>query len=102
MELFCTAVGDRNVLEKMEEEGWVLGGEQSGHTIFRKYATTGDGQLTALQFLALLRRSGKTASQLVEGCKRYPQTLIIVPVADNAAKQAIMNDPSIMDDVDQQ
>ena len=102
MELFCTAVGDRNVLEKMEEEGWVLGGEQSGHTIFRKYATTGDGQLTALQFLALLRRSGKKASQLVEGCKRYPQTLINVPVADNAAKQAIMNDPSIMDAVAEQ
>ena len=96
MELFCTAVGDRNVLEKMEAEGWVLGGEQSGHTIFRKYATTGDGQLTALQFLALLHRSGKKASQLVEGCKRYPQTLINVPVADNAAKEAIMNDAGIM------
>lgn len=96
MELFCTAVGDRNVLEKLEESGWVLGGEQSGHTIFRKYATTGDGQLTALQFLALLHRSGKKASQLVEGCKRYPQALINVPVADNAAKEAIMNDPDIM------
>ena len=102
MELFCTTVGDRNVLEKMEEQGWVLGGEQSGHTIFRKYATTGDGQLTALQFLALLHRSGKKASQLVEGCKRYPQTLINVPVADNAAKEAIMSDTSIMDAVAEQ
>ena len=102
MALCCTAVGDRNVLEKMEEEGWVLGGEQSGHTIFRKYATTGDGQLTALQFLSLLRRSGKKASQLVEGCKRYPQTLINVPVADNAAKEAVMNDETIMAAVAQQ
>ena len=71
--LFCTSVGDRNVLEKMEECGYVIGGEQSGHTIFRRYATTGDGQLTALQFLDLLCRSGKKASELVGECKRYPQ-----------------------------
>ena len=90
MGLFCTSVGDRNVLEKMEESGYVLGGEQSGHTIFRRYATTGDGQLTALQFLDLLCRSGEKASRLVSGCKRYPQVLINVPVADNAAKEAIM------------
>ena len=90
MELFCTSVGDRNVLEKMEESGYVIGGEQSGHTIFRRYATTGDGQLTALQFLDLLCRSGKKASQLVTGCKRYPQVLINVPVADKAKKEAIM------------
>ena len=49
--LVCTAVGDRNVLEKMLEQGYRIGGEQSGHTIFIDYATTGDGQLTALQFL---------------------------------------------------
>ena len=102
MGLFCTAVGDRNVLEKMEESGYVLGGEQSGHTIFRKYATTGDGQLTALQFLSLLHHSGKKASQLVEGCKRYPQILINVPVADNAAKEAIMNDAGVMSAVAEQ
>ena len=102
MELFCTAVGDRNVLEKMEQSGYVLGGEQSGHTIFRKYATTGDGQLTALQFLALLHRSGKKASQLVEGCKRYPQVLINVPVADKAKKEAIMAAQTIQDAVAEQ
>ena len=102
MELFCTSVGDRNVLEKMEECGYVLGGEQSGHTIFRKYATTGDGQLTALQFLALLHRSGKKASQLVEGCKRYPQVLINVPVADKAKKEAIMAAQEIKEAVAQQ
>lgn len=102
MELFCTTVGDRNVLEKMEESGYVLGGEQSGHTIFRKYATTGDGQLTALQFLSLLQRSGKKASQLVEGCKRYPQVLINVPVADKEKKAAIMAAQSIQDAVAEQ
>ena len=46
-------MGDRNVLERMLEKGYVLGGEQSGHMIFLDYATTGDGQLTALQVLAL-------------------------------------------------
>ena len=96
MELLCTSVGDRNVLEKLEACGYALGGEQSGHTIFRKYATTGDGQLTALQFLDLLHRSGKKASQLVAGCKRYPQVLINVPVADNAAKEAAMTDAVVL------
>ena len=102
MELFCTAVGDRNVLEKMEEQGWVLGGEQSGHTIFRRYATTGDGQLTALQFLDLLRRYGKRASELVAGCRRFPQVLINVPVADKAKKEAVMAAQSIRDAVAEQ
>ncbi len=95
MELLCTDVGDRNVLEQMEACGYILGGEQSGHTIFRRYATTGDGQLTALQFLALLHRSGKKASELVSGCKRYPQVLINVPVADKEKKAAIMAAPEI-------
>lgn len=71
--LFCTSVGDRNVLEKMEECGYVIGGEQSGHTIFRRYATTGDGQLTALQFLDLLCRSGKKASELVGSANAIPR-----------------------------
>ena len=102
MGLFCTSVGDRNVLEKMEEAGYILGGEQSGHTIFRQYATTGDGQLTALQFLDLLHRSGKKASELVAGCKRYPQVLINVPVADKAKKEAIMAAQEVKDAVAQQ
>ena len=57
MDLECTAVGDRNVLERMLEKGYRLGGEQSGHMIFLEYATTGDGQLTALQMLALLKEA---------------------------------------------
>ena len=51
LDLVCTAVGDRHVLERMLADGFAIGGEQSGHTIFRAYATTGDGELTALQFL---------------------------------------------------
>ena len=90
LQLLCTDVGDRNVLEKMEEQGYVLGGEQSGHMIFRRFATTGDGQLTALQLLNLLHKSGKKASQLTGDCRRYPQVLVNVPVADKEKKTAIM------------
>ena len=75
LRLVCTAVGDRNVLEKMLEKGYRIGGEQSGHMIFSDYATTGDGQLTALQFLQILRRSGRRASELVSVCPQYPQVL---------------------------
>ena len=90
MKLEITDVGDRNVLERMVEKGYGLGGEQSGHTIFLKYATTGDGQLSALQLLRVLKQSGKRASQLAEPCKVYPQVLLNVPVADKHAKERIM------------
>ncbi|MGI5963129.1 MAG: phosphoglucosamine mutase [Lawsonibacter sp.] len=90
MNLECTSVGDRNVLECMLEKGYAIGGEQSGHMIFLEHATTGDGQLTALQMLALLKESGKKASELFGGCSRFPQVLINIPVADNDVKKAIM------------
>ena len=90
MTLECTAVGDRNVLERMLEKGYALGGEQSGHMIFLAHATTGDGELTALQVLNLLHRSGKKASEVFGACRRFPQELINVPVADNEAKQRVM------------
>ena len=90
MNLECTSVGDRNVLERMLEKGYRLGGEQSGHMIFLEYATTGDGELTALQMLALLKESGKKASELFGACPRYPQVLINIPVADNDVKKAVM------------
>ncbi len=91
--LECTDVGDRNVLERMVEQGYRLGGEQSGHMIFLEHATTGDGQLTALQILALLKESGKRASEVFSACPRYPQVLINVPVADNDVKKAAMASP---------
>lgn len=90
LSLFCTAVGDRNVLEKMEEGNYVLGGEQSGHTIFRRYATTGDGELTALQLLAVLHKSGKSASQQAGICSRYPQVLLNVAVSSRERIEEIM------------
>lgn len=95
MKLEITDVGDRNVLERMLEKGYALGGEQSGHTIFLQHATTGDGQLSALQLLQVLKKSGKKASQLAAMCKVYPQVLINVPVADKAAKEKIMASPDL-------
>lgn len=100
--LECTAVGDRNVLECMLEKGYSLGGEQSGHMIFLEYATTGDGELTALQILDLLHRSGKKASELFGACKRYPQVLINVSVEDNDAKQRVMTAQWLKDAISEQ
>lgn len=93
LSLFCTAVGDRNVLEKMEEGNYILGGEQSGHTIFRRYATTGDGELTALQLLAVLHKAGRPASQLAALCSRYPQVLLNVPVVSRERIEELMGAP---------
>ena len=98
----CTDVGDRNVLERMVEKGYVLGGEQSGHMIFLDYATTGDGQLTALQVLALLKESGKKASEVFGACPRYPQVLINIPVADNDVKKAVMASPLLAQAIQQE
>lgn len=68
-----TKVGDRYVLENMLENGYNLGGEQSGHVIFLDYATTGDGQLTALQLLRVLKKTGKKLSELASEMASYPQ-----------------------------
>lgn len=98
--LICTPVGDRHVLEKMLEFGYRIGGEQSGHTIFTDYATTGDGQLTALQFLRILSRSGKKASELAAVCPSYPQVLINVQLDNKAGlKEAVMNSDELRDAV---
>ncbi len=74
-------VGDRNVLEMMQREGSVLGGEQSGHTIFLNNQTTGDGIVSALQLLAAVCRSGKKASALRAEMTTVPQVLINVNVS---------------------
>ncbi len=76
-----TKVGDRYVLEKMEQEGFVLGGEQSGHIIFRQFATTGDGQLTAVQLLCLMQQKGKPLSELSKIMKKMPQVMENVKVS---------------------
>ena len=90
LRLLCAPVGDRNVLELMQKEGMVLGGEQSGHIIFLDHMTTGDGQLAALQFLSIVQRSGKKVSELSDRIVSYPQVLRNVRVGTNEQKQAIM------------
>jgi len=77
-----TAVGDRYVVEEMVRGGYNLGGEQSGHIIFLDHNTTGDGLLTGLQLLNIIKESEKPLSELKQMMVKYPQLLVNVPVAD--------------------
>lgn len=79
----ATKVGDKFVLEEMLLEEYNFGGEQSGHVIFRDFATTGDGELTAIQLLSLVKRSGKKLSELSKVMKKYPQISINVNVTND-------------------
>ena len=80
----ATKVGDKFVLEEMLLEEYNFGGEQSGHIIFRDFATTGDGELTSIQLLSLLKRSGKKLSELASIMNKYPQVAINVKVSPEA------------------
>jgi phosphoglucosamine mutase len=78
--LIRTPVGDRYVVEQMRQNGYNLGGEQSGHMVFLDYGTTGDGILSALQVLAVMLREGHPLSELKKIMEQYPQKLVNVPV----------------------
>jgi len=91
-----TPVGDKYVLEEMERRGAVLGGEQSGHVIFRQFATTGDGLLTALQLFAIARQSGASLDDLTAGFEVYPQKLVNVRVRE---KKALTEVPSVAHEI---
>ncbi|HUQ95221.1 MAG TPA: phosphoglucosamine mutase [Bryobacteraceae bacterium] len=78
--LLRTAVGDKYVLEEMVRRGSPLGGEQSGHVIFHRYATTGDGMLTALRVLEVMRETGRDLDDLTAGLKILPQLLVNVHI----------------------
>lgn len=93
-----TKVGDRYVLEKMLEEGDILGGEQSGHVIFLEHNTTGDGLITALQLLAVMRHTGKKLSELAEVMTMLPQVLVNVSV-ENERKYDYIDDAEIMETI---
>lgn len=77
-----TAVGDRYVVERMRSNNYNLGGEQSGHIIFLDYNTTGDGLLTGIQLLNILKEENKTLSELAAEMKKYPQTLVNIKVTN--------------------
>ncbi|MDP3137150.1 MAG: phosphoglucosamine mutase, partial [Burkholderiaceae bacterium] len=78
VEFVRARVGDRYVLEALEQRGWLLGGEGSGHLLALDKHTTGDGLISALQVLQACARSGRSMSQLLEGVKLFPQTLLNV------------------------
>ena len=89
-----TAVGDRYVLENMRENGYAIGGEQSGHVILLHHATTGDGELTAGKLLKLLAESGKKMSELNGIYEQYPQ--VLVNVTANAAQKAAYKEDEVL------
>ncbi|MFR9752219.1 phosphoglucosamine mutase [Nocardia sp. 004] len=79
-----TAVGDRYVLEELRRGGFTLGGEQSGHVVFPRYGTTGDGILTGLRLMARMVRTGRTLADLAGVLQTVPQVLVNVPVTDKS------------------
>ena len=96
----CTKVGDRYVLEEMLANGYNIGGEQSGHIIFLDHATTGDGQLTAVQVLELLSTCKASLSQLVQDIADYPQLLVNVTITEDK-KGKWNKTPAITDVIDE-
>ena len=93
-----TKVGDRYVLEEMLKDGYVLGGEQSGHIIFLDYNTTGDGLVTALQVAAIRKKSGKTLSELAGIMEELPQVLVNAKVP-NDKKNIYLEDEEIVNEI---
>lgn len=85
IDVIQTQVGDRYVLQQLREGGFVLGGEQSGHMIFLKYNSTGDGLVTVCQFVSACLRKGGTVSEVASVMQRFPQELINVKVTDKHA-----------------
>lgn len=89
-----TDVGDKYVYQSMCENGYVLGGEQSGHIIFSDHATTGDGLLTSLEILSVMIKENKTLNELTDDLFIYPQLLVNVAVKD---KEACIKDKEVVD-----
>ena len=93
--IFKTKVGDRYVLEEMMKDGYVLGGEQSGHIIFLDHNTTGDGLVTALKVAEVIKEKGKTLSELASIMKELPQVLVNATVPNNM-KNIYLEDEEII------
>lgn len=90
-----TKVGDRYVLEEMVKNGYQIGGEQSGHIIFKSFATTGDGQLSGAVFASVLKKTGKPASEVASVMAVMPQTLVNIK-APNELKAKLNTDEDII------
>ena len=94
IESIKTNVGDRFVVEEMRKNGFNLGGEQSGHIIFLDHSTTGDGLLSGIHLMQVMKETGLTLSELASKVKTYPQELINIRVTD---KEAVMEHPRVLD-----
>lgn len=88
-------VGDRHVIERLEANGWQLGGESSGHIVCGHIQTTGDGIVSALQVLAVMVREGLPLSKLLNGLEKAPQTLVNVRLTQGTDAKALMAAPQI-------
>ncbi len=91
-----TSVGDKNVIDEMLRGGFKLGGEQSGHLIFRDFSTTGDGLISALQVLRVMRASGKPLSQLVRCWTRVPQLVTNIVVRERTPFEQLDGVPQLL------
>tara|TARA_X000001036_G_scaffold352538_1_gene333749 strand:- start:71 stop:550 length:480 start_codon:yes stop_codon:yes gene_type:complete len=98
VELIRTNVGDRHVSEKMVAGGFNLGGEQSGHIILSDFSSTGDGLITSLQILSILKASGRRASQILSSFEPFPQKIVNLDpkscndfLADGLIKKKLLN-----------
>ncbi|QGU00883.1 Phosphoglucosamine mutase [Candidatus Syntrophocurvum alkaliphilum] len=91
-------VGDRYVLEKMQETGALLGGEQSGHIIFLEHATTGDGLLTSLKIAEVIKNTGLSLSTLTQEMEKQPQILVNIKIAE---KDKILSHPLVVEAINQ-
>lgn len=94
IESIKTNVGDRFVVEEMRKNGFNLGGEQSGHIVFLDHSTTGDGLLSGIHLMQVMKETGMTLSELASKVKTYPQELINIRVTD---KEAVMEHPRVLE-----
>lgn len=94
IDVVTTKVGDRYVLEEMRDKGYIIGGEQSGHIIYLEYASTGDGQLSAIQLLATIKRTGKSLKELASVMEQFPQVLVNITV-NKEVKEKYADDESV-------
>ena len=95
-----TKVGDRYVVEEMRKNGYNFGGEQSGHMVFLDYNTTGDGMLSGIQLLNVMKETGKKLSELAAEVQTYPQKLVNIRVSDKNGAMDVPAIKAIIDEVE--
>ncbi|WP_326716555.1 phosphoglucosamine mutase [Vagococcus jeotgali] len=100
LKAITTQVGDRYVVEEMRKHDYNLGGEQSGHIVFLDYNTTGDGLLSGIQLMQVMKETGKTLSELVSEIEEYPQRLVNIRVSDKYGATEVPAIKSVIEEVE--